>query len=370
MAKYKKRADGYYRISVDIGYDEDGKRIRQDIRAKTIKDLEHLIAEAKRSKQKGYIPPKDLTVEDYARRFLNTYKITKEENTKVMYENSLRAHIAPTIGFIKMKHLSATDVQQLINSRADRRRTCEIILMFIGQLVERARKDGVTEIDATDGVELPPDTKQSTKRPLTDLEKEALVSATMPLRNKAFVYILYGCGVRREEALGLRMRDIDIKAELLHVRQVVVFPDNNGIIKNVPKTEAGFRSVNIPSAILPTIRKYIASLSTIDPDALLFADKRGNPISKSMYRVMWKNIIKAMNSAVATEEDAEPIQGLTAHIFRHNYATLLFYSGVSVKKAAQLMGHANINMIMRIYAHLDEQKENAVEKINLAVKLG
>ena len=55
---------------------------------------------------------------------------------------------------------------------------------------------------------------------------------------------------------------------------------------------------------------------------------------------------------------------LTAHMFRHNYETLLHYSDISPKKAAQLLGDSSIEMVIRIYAHLDEQKENAIEKIN------
>ena len=55
---------------------------------------------------------------------------------------------------------------------------------------------------------------------------------------------------------------------------------------------------------------------------------------------------------------------LTAHIFRHNYATLLYYSNVSLKKAAKLMGHNGVEMIMRIYAHLDEEREQTAEKLD------
>ena len=32
--------------------------------------------------------------------------------------------------------------------------------------------------------------------------------------------------------------------------------------------------------------------------------------------------------------------------------------------AAKLLGHANTDMIVKIYAHLDEEKENAAEKLN------
>ena len=37
---------------------------------------------------------------------------------------------------------------------------------------------------------------------------------------------------------------------------------------------------------------------------------------------------------------------LTAHIFRHNYATTLYYSDVSIKQAAKLMGSIIIKRIL------------------------
>ena len=65
-----------------------------------------------------------------------------------------------------------------------------------------------------------------------------------------------------------------------------------------------------------------------------------------------------------------PIHDLTAHIFRHNYATMLYYSGISLKKAAALMGHSDTRMIMEVYSHLDEQKEQTETKLNSFIKMG
>ena len=76
-------------------------------------------------------------------------------------------------------------------------------------------------------------------------------------------------------------------------------------------------------------------------------------MSESSYKKFWKGITSKMET-----------EGLTAHIFRHNYATLLYYSGISPKMAAKIMGHADTTMIMRVYAHLDEEKEGVADKLN------
>lgn len=80
-----------------------------------------------------------------------------------------------------------------------------------------------------------------------------------------------------------------------------------------------------------------------------------------------------MNDAVTSEREkligAQPITGLTAHMFRHNYCTMLYYSGISLKKAVELMGHSDLKMIMEVYAHLDEKKEAVQEKLDKAISL-
>ncbi len=48
---------------------------------------------------------------------------------------------------------------------------------------------------------------------------------------------------------------------------------------------------------------------------------------------------------------------------------MLYYSGITIKKAAALLGHSNTKMIMEVYSHLDEEKEKAVEKLNENIKL-
>ena len=88
---------------------------------------------------------------------------------------------------------------------------------------------------------------------------------------------------------------------------------------------------------------------------------------------MWNRIIKKMNNAVTTDKEkligVQKISGLTAHIFRHNYCTMLYYSGITPKKAVDLMGHSDVKMIMEVYAHLDEEKEAVQSKLDNAIAL-
>ena len=80
---------------------------------------------------------------------------------------------------------------------------------------------------------------------------------------------------------------------------------------------------------------------------------------------MWSSIVKKMNHAAGGTDAFPVINGLTAHIFRHNYCTNLCYQvpAVSIKKIAQLMGDTE-KIVMDVYNHIVEEKENAAALIN------
>lgn len=48
---------------------------------------------------------------------------------------------------------------------------------------------------------------------------------------------------------------------------------------------------------------------------------------------------------------------MTAHQFRHLYASNLFYAGVPDKVAQKLMGHADITTTRRIYQQLRDEED-------------
>jgi site-specific recombinase XerD len=56
---------------------------------------------------------------------------------------------------------------------------------------------------------------------------------------------------------------------------------------------------------------------------------------------------------------------VSPHVFRHTYATMLFYAGVDMKAAQYLLGHSSATTTLEIYTHLDKSKVfSNVEKIN------
>ena len=84
--------------------------------------------------------------------------------------------------------------------------------------------------------------------------------------------------------------------------------------------------------------------------------RNGKQMSKSSYDKMWARVRKSMQAKCKDNT----IQGLTAHVFRHNYCTNLCYQipKISIKMIAALLGDTE-EMVLKVYNHMILEKEDA-----------
>lgn len=369
MGRYRKRKDGRYATTIMAGYKPDGKPNNIFISAKTEKELKNKIIETKMKIKSGEaVKESDMLLKDYTKSWMQTYKSSAGINTKAMYNNVVNHYIIPELGYFPINKIHRSDIQKLINDNQDHPRTCEIIKMTMVQILNSAVDDKLLQENVAKKIVLPKHHK-SERRPLTDTEKEAIKKADLNYQERAFITFLFYFGLRRGEALALTKSDVNIKRKMLTVNKTVVFDVNTPIIKIGAKSDAGNREIPIPESAQGFLTDFLNTVDTF----YLFPGKNHDTLSKTQYVRMWNHIIKKMNDAVTTDNEkkigTQSINGLTAHIFRHNYCTMLYYSGISQKKAVELMGHSDIKMIMEVYAHLDEQKESVQEKLDKAIAL-
>jgi len=369
VGKYKKRKDGRYATTITLGYKPDGSPDKVFLSAKTEKELKKKILDVQMKQESGaLIKESDMPLAEYSKEWFKAYKAAVGVNTKAMYKNIIDHYIVPEIGHLPLNKTRRSDIQTLINDHMEHPRTCEQIQLTINQIFKSAIDDHLITESPVQNIALPK-RRKSERRPLTDLEKQAIKAADFLPAERALIMLLFYFGLRRGEALALSKADIDLKKKTLTVRNVVVFDVNTPEIKDCAKTEAGNRTLPIPASVVPFLQNWLKTVNTF----YLFPGLNYPVLSKTQYTKMWNRIIKKMNDAVTTDKEkvigSEPISDLTAHIFRHNYCTMLYYSGVSLKKAVELMGHSDIKMVMEVYAHLDELKEAVQDKLDAAISL-
>ena len=196
-------------------------------------------------------------------------------------------------------------------------------------------------------------------------EREAIKTADLTPMQRCFVLLLYGCGLRRGEALALTPADIDLSRSTVRICRAVEFINNSSALKP-PKSRNGFRTLPLPPFLADFLRGYLQDLSS---DYLIHkAD--GSLMTQSAFRRMWEQILDALNYSAGGTKQIRVISGLTPHIFRHTYCTELCYQvpSITTKKVAQLLGDDEA-MVLEIYSHIVEDKEDAPGAVQRAIVL-
>jgi integrase/recombinase XerC len=137
-----------------------------------------------------------------------------------------------------------------------------------------------------------------------------------PKRDRLLFEILYGCGLRISEAVGMNMDDIDQSERWIRVR---------GKGKKERQVPYGSKAANALAAYLgdrpPTAGRA------------LFLNHRGKRISDRGAR----NIIRFYAAYVAGDSSIHP------HTLRHAFATHLLSDGADLRSIQELLGHARLS---------------------------
>lgn len=365
-AKYTRGADGYFKTNVwDGTYKPDGRKHYIPIRSKkSSADLEKKrIAFEESVRDRTNIRQSDISFVNYARGWKKVFKDGKSHNTREMYYNIIEKHLIALDG-VKLQDIGRIHLQMVLNNAAGKERTQQQIQMTFFQILQSAVADNLYPANVYETVRQNAESikyKAAEKRPLAAAEKEAVFKANFQDQDKIFVYLLYGCGLRREECIALTVFDFDLSRKEVSVNRAHEFVRGKPRQKD-PKTWNGFRTLPIPDRIYPDIKVYVDSLKS-SGKTYLFTTQKGNPASLSCYRRMWERIIRQMQ-----EVSEEQITGLTAHVFRHNYCTNLCYQipKISIKRIAQLLGDTE-KMVLEVYNHIVLEKEDAAGAVNDAI---
>ena len=160
----------------------------------------------------------------------------------------------------------------------------------------------------------------------------------MKLRDKAMLVILYSCGLRRNEAVNLHLRDILFDKQLVYVRKG----------KNYKE-----RHVPINSYNLRILEDYIYEGRPEFPNCTqseaLFMGYHGKPMQGEAMKIRLRDLIQSTGDSELIEKN------ITPHKLRHSIATHLLENGVPIATIKQFLGHSSLEST-QIYTHIIKQQ--------------
>ena len=325
--------DGYYRSS----FRWDGKTYT--VAGKTEAEVYRKIGKKKADLESGKRSQRRVTVRDYAKQWLATY-----HPDNVWYGNAVK-HIVDDLGRKYMTDITEATLQTFLNKKAETYSKSYImrIRLTLGQMFRKARKNHIIPDDPAEDLTIPP-CKEGHRRAITGEERQTILTVTENHRGRLFVRLMLYCGLRPQEASVLQWKHIDLKNNVLHIRQAR--KHDSGEI-GAPKSASGIRDIPIPK----TLR---TELHPGDPEAFVCSWKSGYLTAKNVAD-MWQSIKKAGSLP----------DDLDLYCLRHTYCTDLQKAGVPINIAKELMGHSSIQITANIYTHTgSDDTKKAVEKLD------
>lgn len=188
-----------------------------------------------------------------------------------------------------------------------------------------------------------------------------------PIDLQCILTLLITTGLRRGELVGLKWKDIDVGAGVLHVERGVSYTHGSGVVVSSPKTSSSIRDVPLMPATVDVIERYMEDTkkknpSSIIKDAYLF-HMRGD-----IFRPIDPN---AITRRVKRFMKNNGLPDLSPHDLRHSCATLLLAQGADVKSVQQILGHSDASTTLNFYVKADlQQMRAATDKMAAAFDLG
>lgn len=411
MGYIEKRGPNSWRITVRLSTEDGRKYIRETLRfpdtmteARQRREAEHALKRMEVEIQDGlhHLPAKNYTVATFPQRWMDEYITphTSPNNAKTI-GSMLNARILPDLGSIPLSQLTtlrlvswiadlkkstaittALPDHKLKNPRYQKRqeqhetnkanprtlsdRTVRHYYDALKSMLDKAVQWDILRANPMDNVDRPK-VRKARARFLDDKEAIRLLRCLQHEPNmgyRAAILLALTCGLRLGEVGALKLSDVDWEAGTIDVTRALQYTAATGNIEGDPKSEAGFRVITLPDAML-----------TLLEETRLYQED-----AAATFPGVWVgegHIVHAWNGARLHHDtiskwfrrfaDKHGFEGITFHQLRHTHATLLFADNIDAIAVATRMGHADPSVTMRTYAHAlrrrDEDSARVMQRL-------
>ena len=179
------------------------------------------------------------------------------------------------------------------------------------------------------------------------------------------VQLMYGCGLRMQEALNLRIKDIDFGFDKVYIWDSKSLKDRTVPLPQVLKQRLKAQVEHVEQLHKKDIADRYGSVYL--PYALERKYPNAKFETKWQYLFPMKNVAKDPRSGIVRRHHmhektlgrnikqaavkAGVHKRVTSHIFRHSYATHLLQSGIDLRSIQELLGHKSVETTM-VYTHV------------------
>lgn len=312
--------------------------------------------------QRAITTDRRLTLAHHLDEWLETVvKPHREPKTYIQHEQSVRLHLKPWFGQLLLSDLTPRLVQQFVNAKRQQyspnyvRLLRNTLRVACAQAVEwdAIPRNPVRRI-AMPAIE--PEHVEA----ISPEEAQRLLDALRGHRLYALYLVTLGLGLRAGEVLGLRWEDWNERAGTLHVRRQLQripaqYSDLGGHFSTKSPKAHSQRVLHLPAGVAAELRRHRErqreEAAGGDP-GLMFRSSRGEPLNNSTVTHTLQRLLTRAG-----------LPSIRLHLLRHYSASLLLALGCTMHEVSVALGHRDVTVTMKVYAHLGEAQRANVARV-------
>lgn len=367
------RADGLYEVKITLGKAFDGKLIRKSFYSTVSKadarklGNEYRIEMEAAARAGDEMLAKEVSFRSWSLTWLQTYKRGKvKDNTCYgTYQIPVELHLIPYFKDAALDSVRPVDIQRFFNAKAEtsslesikKMRACLRAIFATAVENDLCRKNPVTS-----NLTISSTVQATAKRVYTAGQYKTAHDFAQTHKNGLAILLLLETGISRSELLGLRWDDLDTDEGILYIRQGLVQQKDSKTGKIITVTDGlkndhRCRMIPLHTELVEKISSqsrvaYIggnAAKGTAPTPVItthIFHAPEGGPYTP----MNWTN--RVFKPFMEDLHSAHPdVPALNPHELRHTRATLWKDDGVDLFSIAKLLGHSDLDMLAKRYAH-------------------
>jgi len=341
------RDKGKWRVAVVVGWTADRKPRRRTGTFDKHADAEAFRRELLAEKAAGRLAPANqVSVAGHLEQWLrDVVAPNRSEGTAISYGYSIRNHLVPHLGSVRLSALDGRLVEQWLatmvrNGVGDRTR--QLAFTVLSASLGHAVRRGDLASNPCDRTEKPR-AKRGKIDPFTQEEADWILADSFEGPNAALFRLALSHGLRQSELFGLRPRDVDLTAGTATIVRQAVEREGRVVFEAYPKTDSGNRTLELTDAaivLLMEYRKRMLRLGHAGRETEFVAPEGGVVRRSTFGDRVWRPTLVRLG-----------FRHRGFHHVRHTFATLMLGQGVPLHVVSRLMGHAKPSITADLYAH-------------------
>lgn len=343
------------------GYDPGtGKQIQRSISGKTQKEVAKKLKEATASLDAGtYIAPNKMTVGEWLDIWEKEYLGGIKPATVCAYKATIKNHLKPNLGAIRLDALNAHTVQGFYNTLTAEDtplspKTVKNIHGVLHKAMQQAVLNEYIRSNPTNACTLP----RAEKKQIQPLNESQITDFLQAIRGHQFedlFIVTLFTGMRKAEALGLQWDCVDLtKGTITINKQLQLVRGGQGEYRLAPTKNSKGRTVTVAPFIVQTLKKvrHTQLINRLrygecwEDSGFVFTNELGQHLREHTVYVNYKKVVRQLG-----------LEESRFHDLRHSYAVASIKSGDDIKTVQEHLGHATASFTLDVYGHVTEQMQ-------------